>query len=218
MGAAGEEEGPAAGEGGEESVGGGDVGEIDRGVTHAFFAVGEARGFVAGRFVELVDVGGEVRCVGDLGQADPERGVGVGKVNVAVEIEEFGVAPFVAGVGEDEGFVGFWVGLCVGDGVDEAGVDAWGGEDGGVGEAEDGGFKGGGGHGVAEEELQSEVGGIVVVEVGIDFVVVAVCLVGFFVRAVGPFYADLAGETFSTDMDAGEGEEEFGAPGSGFAC
>jgi len=110
------------------------------------------------------------------------------------------------------------VGLCVGDGVDEAGVDAWGGEDGGMGEAEDGGFEGGSGHGVAEEELQGEVGGVVIVEVGVDFVVVAVCLVGFFVGTVGPFYADLAGETFPADLDAGEGKEEFGAPGSRFTC
>ena len=105
-------------------------------------------------------------------------------------------------MGEEKGFVVFRVGFRVGDVVDEAGVDARGGEDMWDREAENGGFEVGGILGVAEQELEGDVGVVVIVDVGVDFVVVAVCFVGFFMRAVGPFDAHLTGKTFSADLDS----------------
>lgn len=61
---------------------------------------------------------GDVVGVVDLREADAERGAVEGVVDVAVHVEELGVAPFGASVGDQQGFVGDGVGLGVGDVVD----------------------------------------------------------------------------------------------------
>ena len=84
----------------------------------------EARGGGGGGGVEFVDVGGDVGCGVEVRETDAPGGVLILVVCVLVHVEEVGVGPVVAGVGEEDGFVLFWVGVGVGDVVDMAGVGA----------------------------------------------------------------------------------------------
>lgn len=171
--------------------------------------MGELRRRVGGGFVKLVDVCGDVVDVVDVRKADAERGAVEGVVNVAVHVEELGVAPFGAGVRDQQGFVGEGVGLGIGDLVDVVlrAVGPGGGRGGPGegwrgGELEDVGGEFGGVGGVAEEEGEADVRIAVVVDVVVDSVVGAICAPEFCLRAVGPFDGDLPGKPGSVDLDS----------------
>lgn len=67
-------------------------------------------------------MGGDVGCVVDFWEADARGGVLVLVVGVLVHVEELGVGPVVAGVGQEDGSVLFWFGFCVGDVVYMTGI------------------------------------------------------------------------------------------------
>ena len=96
-------------------------------------------------------------------------------------------------MGEEHGFVIFGIGLGVGDVVDVATV----GTDSRrvyrrMREIEDGGFKIGSVGQVTEKKAESHVGGVLVVDIAKDGVLVAVGSFGGLVGAVRPFYCDRA--------------------------
>ena len=49
-------------------------------------------------------------------------------------------------------------------------------------------FEIGGVLGITEKELQGDIRVAVIVDVSEDFIIVAVCPIGLFVRAIGPFH------------------------------
>lgn len=126
QGAAGEDQVVGEGEGGHEGLA--DVGAVEFDVGgvggEGFLAVGEAGGFGCGWGVEFVDVGGDVICEVDSWKADKQGGVLVLVVGVLVHVEEVGVGPVVAGMCQEDCFVLFWIGFCVGDVVDMMGIRA----------------------------------------------------------------------------------------------
>lgn len=144
------------------------------------------------RFIELFDVAGKIICVVYIWEADSESGTVVLVVCIAVQIKEFGVAPVEACVGQEKSFVVFGICFCIRYVVNETRVYTGGGEDWRNREAENCGFEVGGVLRAAEEELKSNVGIAVVVDVGVNFVVVPIRLIGLFVRAIGPLYGGFA--------------------------
>ena len=117
---------------------------------------------------------------------------------------------------EKEGLVILRIRFRVGYVVYETGIYAWNREKRGKRETENGSLEASGVLIVAEEKLKGNVRVILIVDVGVDFVVIAVCFVGPFVRAVRPLDCGLAGEAFSTDLDARKREEKLCAPWSSF--